>query len=147
MGHGERKVALSGDSVLFHYGPHGQQLVDEGQLAANVYFVTGGSCAPVPGVIERDYFAHCANMPGILANLVRRENVRSVVLGASWPGYSDKGMLIEREGRRLALDTQDGHDAFYANLEDYVRLLQRQGAGIYLMAGCPVTPDSIPARW
>jgi hypothetical protein len=96
----------------------------------------------VPGVIERDYFAHCANMPGILANLVRRENVRSVVLGASWPGYSDKGMLIEREGRRLALDTQDGHDAFYANLEDYVRLLQRQGARIYLVAGCP-----IPARW
>jgi hypothetical protein len=46
-------------------------------------------------------------------------------------------MLIEREGRRLALDTQDGHDAFYANLEDYVRLLQRQSARIYLVAGVP----------
>ena len=147
IGHGERKVALTGDSVLFHYGPRVQQLADEGQLAASIYFVAGGSCAPVPGVIQRDYFAHCANMPGILASLVRRENVQSVVLGASWPGYSDKGMLIEREGRRLALDTQDGHDAFYANLEDYVRLLQRQGARIYLVAGSPVTPDSIPARW
>jgi hypothetical protein len=148
MGHGERKVALSGDSVLFHYGPHGQQLADEGQLAANVYFVAGGRCAPVPGVIERDYFAHCANMPGILASLVRRENVRSVVLSASWPGYRDKGMLIEREGRRLALDTKDGHDAF---LRQSRRLMfacySARAPGSTWWRGCPVTPDSIPARW
>lgn len=56
MGHGERKVALSGDSVLLHYGPRVQQLADDGQLAANIYFVTGGSCAPVPGVIQRGLF-------------------------------------------------------------------------------------------
>jgi hypothetical protein len=41
-----RKVALSGDSILFHYGPHVQQLADDDQLAADVFFVTGPSRLP-----------------------------------------------------------------------------------------------------
>ena len=124
LGHGERKVAFSGDSVLFHYGPRVQQLADEGQLAANTYFVTGPRCPPVPEVIQQDKFARCRNLPGKLIDLVRREMVQSVVLGAAWSDYSAEGMLIEREGRRLPLKTKEGTDAFYANLEDYVRLLQ-----------------------
>ena len=137
LGHGERKVALSGDSQLFHYGPRVQQLADDGQLAANTYFVTGPRCPPVPGVTQRDKFAGCANLPGILVDLVRHENVQSVVLGAAWSGYSDEGMLIEREGRRFTLNTREGMDAFYDNLEDYVRLLQDQGAKVYLVLGVP----------
>jgi peptidoglycan/LPS O-acetylase OafA/YrhL len=137
LGHGERKVALSGDSLLFHYGPRVQQLADEGQLAANTYFVTGPGCAPVPEVIRRDNFARCKNLPGMLVELVRREKVQSVVLGAAWSGYSAEGMLIEREGRLLPLRTKEGKDAFYANLEDYVRLLQGQGARVYLVLGVP----------
>ena len=81
LGKGGRKVGLNGDSLLFQYGPRVQQLATEGQLAANTYFVTGGSCAPVPGIIQRGDFAHCANMPGIFLDVVRRERVRSVVLG------------------------------------------------------------------
>ena len=137
LGHGERKVALSGDSQLFHYGPRVQQLADEGQLAANTYFVTGPRCPPVPGVIQRDKFARCANLPGILVDLVRREKVQSVVLGAAWAVYGDEGMQIEREGSRLPLNTKEGMDAFYANLEDYVRLLQDEGAKVYLVLGVP----------
>jgi peptidoglycan/LPS O-acetylase OafA/YrhL len=137
LGHGERKVALSGDSLLFHYGPRVQQLADEGQLAANTYFVTGPRCAPVPGLIQRDKFARCANLPGILVDLVQREKVQSVVLGAAWTGYGDPAMLIEREGKRLPLNTKEGMNAFYANLEDYVRLLQGQGAKVYLVLGLP----------
>jgi peptidoglycan/LPS O-acetylase OafA/YrhL len=150
LGHGERKVALSGDSQMFHYGPRVQQLADEGQLVANTYFVTGPRCAPVPGVIQRDKFAGCADLPGILADLVRREKVQSVVLGAGWSGYSDEGMLIEREGRRSPLNTKVGMDAFYANLEDYVRLLQGQGAKVYLVLGLPyharLDPSNMVAR-
>ena len=138
IGHGERKVALSGDSMLFHYGPRVQQLADEGQLAANTYFVTGPRCPPVPGVIQRDKFARCADLPGILIDLVQREKVQSVVLGAAWSGYSDEGMLIEREGRRLPLNSKEGMDAFYANLEDYVRSLQGHGAKVYLILGVPL---------
>ena len=138
LGHGERKVALGGDSVLFHFGPRVQQLADEGTLATDTYFVTGPKCAPVPGLIQRDKFARCANLPGILIDLVRREKVQSVVLGAFWSGYRDEAMLIEREGRRFPLNTTVGMDDFYANLEDYVRLLQGQGAKVYLVLGAPV---------
>ena len=60
-----------------------------------------------------------------------------MVLGAIWAGYSDEGTLIEREGRRLLINTKEGVDAFYANLEDYVRLLQGQGAKVYLVLGAP----------
>jgi peptidoglycan/LPS O-acetylase OafA/YrhL len=135
LGHGERKVALSGDSLLFHYGPRVQQLADEGQLAATTYFVTGPRCPPVPKVIQQDKFARCSDLPGKLLDLVLREKVQSVVLGAAWSGYSAEGMLIEREDRRLPLTTKEGMDAFYANLEDYVRLLQSQGAKVYLVLG------------
>jgi peptidoglycan/LPS O-acetylase OafA/YrhL len=150
LGHGERKLVLSGDSQLFHYGPRVQQLADAGQLAANTYFVTGPRCPPVPGVIQRDKFADCANLPDILADLVQREKVQSVVMGAAWSGYSDEGMLIEREGRRLPLNTKEGMDALYANLEDYVRLLHGQGAKVYLVLGMPFherfNPGNMVAR-
>jgi peptidoglycan/LPS O-acetylase OafA/YrhL len=135
LGRGERKVALSGDSQLFHYGPRVQQLADEGQLAANTYFVTGPRCPPVPEVIQQDQFASCGNLTRKLVDLVRGERVQSVVLGAAWSGYSAGGMEIDREGKRLPLNTDEGRDAFYANLEDYVHLLQGEGAKVYLVLG------------
>src|SRR6478672_5118032 len=88
LGHGERKVALSGDSQLFHYGPRVQHLADEGQLVANTYFVTGPRCPPVPGVIQQDKFARCFNLPSLLVDLVQREKIQSVVLAANWTGYT-----------------------------------------------------------
>jgi len=146
LGHGERKVALSGDSVLFHYGPRVQELADEGQLTASTYFVTGPRCPPVPGVIQQDRFASCGNLPDKLIDLVRREKVQSVVLGAFWSGYSAEGMLIEREGKRLPLTTREGTDAFYANLADHVRLLQGEGAKVYLVLGVPNHPRFNPGQ-
>jgi hypothetical protein len=80
----------------------------------------------------------------MLVELVRREKVQSVVLGAAWSGYSTEGMQIEREGKRLLLNTKEGMDAFYANLEDYVRLLQSQGAQVYLVLGVPGHPRFDP---
>lgn len=138
IGRGDRKVALAGDSVLFHYGPRIQQLSDDGRLAANVWFVSGGSCAPVPGIIQRDYFSHCANLPSLLTDLVRREGIQSVVLGASWSGYSGEGLSIERNGRQLSLGTLEGQDAYFSNLEDYVHSLQSLGAHVYIVLSTPV---------
>ena len=124
--------------MLFHYGPRLQQLADEEQLRANAYFVVGPSCAPVPGVIQKDDFARCSNMPSILADLVRNEKVQTVVLGASWLGYVGTELSIEREGMRLPLSSTAGKIAFFANLKDYVRLLQSLGAKVYLVLGAPI---------
>jgi peptidoglycan/LPS O-acetylase OafA/YrhL len=136
LGEGERKVAFSGDSVVFHYGPRVQQLADERQLSSNTYFVTGPRCAPVPGLIQRDKFAACANLPNILADLIKRERVSSVVLGAAWAGYGEE-MQMEVEGRRIPLNTTEGMDAFFASLEGYIRLLQGEGAKVYLVLRVP----------
>lgn len=134
LGRGERKVALAGDSMLQHYGPRVQQLAAEGQLAANTYFVTLPSCAPVPGLIDS---SRCFMMPDLLAELVQREKVQSVVLGALWMGYSGEKTMIERGGKHLPLNTTEGRNAFYSNLEDYVRRLQGYGAKVYLILGVP----------
>jgi len=146
LGHGSRKIAFGGDSIVFQYGPRVQQLEDDGQLAANTYFVSGGRCPPVPGVIQRDEYATCASLPGILVDLVQREKVQTVVLGTAWGGYSEPDMLIEREGRRFPAATREGMDAFFANLEDYVRLLQSEGAKVYLVLGAPVHHRFDPAN-
>ena len=99
LGHGENKVALAGDSLLFQYGPRVQQLADERRLVANTFFVTGPRCPPVPRVTQEDNFARCADLPSILIDLVQREKVQAVVLGAAWAGYRTEGMLIEREAK------------------------------------------------
>jgi len=46
-------------------------------------------------------------------------------------------MLMEVEGRRLPLNTTEGVNAFYANLEGYIQLLQGQGAKVYLVLWAP----------
>ena len=88
-------------------------------------------------MIQQGDFAHCTNMPGILLDLVRREKIDTIVLGASWAGYDGATIQIERDGKRMSLTEPEGMDAFYANLEDYVRLLQGQGAKVYLVLGVP----------
>jgi hypothetical protein len=144
LGYGDRKVALSGDSKLFQYGPRVQQLADEGLLTVKTHFVTGPRCAPVPGLIQRDKFARCANLPSMLLDLVHREKVQSVVLGAAWAGYINEDMLMEVGGKRLPLTTKEGVDAFYVNLEHYVRLLQNQGTTVYLVLASPQHPHFSP---
>ncbi|CAN5193521.1 hypothetical protein BH10PSE11_BH10PSE11_08390 [soil metagenome] len=134
LGHGHRKVALAGDSLLQHYGPRVQQLSDEGLLVANTYFVTLPSCAPLPGIVHA---SRCYRLTSILTDLVRSEKIQSVVLGAAWTGYGGEKQFVERYGERSPLHTLEGKEAFYANLEDYVRLLQGEGATVYLVLGVP----------
>jgi hypothetical protein len=135
IGQGARKVALAGNSAMFHYGPRLQQLADEGRLAVRAYFVTGPACPLVPGVIARDEFANCASVVNRLSALVQREKVQTVVLGPHyWPR---KNAFIEREGKSIPLDEgEEGRRAFYANLEDYVREL-KLNATVYLVLGAP----------
>ncbi len=104
-----------------------QQLADEGRLAANTYFVTGPFCAPVPGITQ-DEFVDCAKVPSRLSDLVRQEQIQTVVLGAAWAAYANKKGSIERNDQRFQLNSGRGRGSLYAKLEDYVRLLRGLGA-------------------
>ncbi|UPJ78574.1 acyltransferase [Bradyrhizobium sp. 183] len=138
IGQGARKVALAGNSAMFHYGPRLQQLADEGRLAVRAYFVTGPACPLVPGVIADDIYAYCANVANRLLELVQREKVQTIVLAPHyWPR---KNAFIERGGKSVPLDGgEEGRRAFYANLEDYVRELSLN-ATVYLVLGAPQSP-------
>ncbi|MFK4511390.1 acyltransferase [Bradyrhizobium daqingense] len=144
IGRGERKVALSGDSLLFHFGARVQQLADDGVLTASTYFVVGPRCPPVPEVIQQDKQARCRRLPEQLLDLVRQEKIQTVVLGAAWSGYGVDDMAIVRNGQRISLGTKEGADAFYANLEDYIRQLQGLGAKVNLVLGMTVHPRFDP---
>ncbi len=146
LGRGDRKVALAGDSTVYHYGPRAQQLADEGRLGASTYFVTAPGCSPVPGIAADDEFVHCANVPKNLGDLVRREKVQSVVLGSILANSPSRRALVKREGRRLPIDTPKGKDAFYTNLEDYVRTLQDLGATVYLIPYSPYSRRFDPTQ-
>jgi len=135
LGSGPRKVVLSGDSLLFHYGPRVQELSDEGRLDAQVIFVTGASCAPLPGLVQKDNFAHCAQMPDLLRQVVAKEKPQNLVLGASWLGYGSPGVEVERNGQRFSMTTDEGKDAFWANLADFIRSFQAEGVTVYLVRG------------
>lgn len=80
-------------------------------------------------------FEGCRELVDFLVDLVRRETIRTVVLGASWNGYGSK--IIERDGRSFQINQREGADAFYANLEDYVSRLQELGAKVYLVLPVP----------
>ncbi|MGY4357706.1 peptidoglycan/LPS O-acetylase OafA/YrhL [Bradyrhizobium sp. i1.3.6] len=141
IGQGDRKVALAGNSTMFHYGPRLQQLEDQGQLAVSAYFVTGPACPLVPGVTARDEFADCGVVVNRLSELVRREKVQAVVISPHyWPR---KHAFIERAGTSIPLEGGDeGRRAFYANLEDFVRELKRN-ATVYLVLGAPQSPTAL----
>jgi len=102
-------------------------------LRANTYFVVGASCPPVPNVVQQGKNAKCIDLPGILIDVVRRERVQSVVLGGFWYGYG-YSQSVERI------------DAFYADLENYVRVLQSLGAKVYLVLPVPNHPHFNPAE-
>jgi len=141
IGSGDRGVALVGNSSMFHYGPRLQQLADDGLLAVEAYFVTGPGCSAVPGVISRDEFVTCANVTKKVDDLVQQQKLQSVVLGPHyWPR---KNAFIEREGQSIPLDGSEiGRQAFYANLEDYVRKLTRR-TQVYLLLGAPQSPSRL----
>ena len=66
---------------------------------------------------------------------MRRETIKTVVLGASWNGYGSK--IVERNGQSFQISQREGADAFYANLEEYVSRLQELGAKVYLVLPVP----------
>lgn len=141
---GGEGVLFTGDSLVFHYAPRVEALFQSGLLRQRTYFVVGASCAPFPGIVQTGYFSHCRELPDLALEVLGREPIRTVVIGASWPGYTGTSMQIERGGRRMTLDDPAGQDAMYANLEDHVRRLVALGLKVSLVLAVPVHQNFDP---
>lgn len=85
----EETTLFFGDSHIEQYGPKVEKFVRENpDISTKVIFVTSGGCPPIPGVLE-DSSIHstCKATREYGLNLIRDNNVRTVVIGASWNGY------------------------------------------------------------
>lgn len=132
IGSGAGSVLFTGDSAIFQYGPRVQALLDRGTLDKTVYFVTGPSCPPVPGIERVGIFAFCNRLATVAVQVIEKHHVGTIVIGASWAGYGGD-MHVIRNGQTLRLGTREGERAFYANLEDEARKLTSSGHHVYLV--------------
>ena len=131
-------VLLVGDSLLFQYGPRVQALADAGRLAGPVWFVTGPSCAPFPGTVRPAPFAHCRDLAGMVRDLMARERIGTVVLGAFWPGHFNPPAQVEIGGQVVAIDGAAARAAVFAHLEAEVARLRGMGVRVVLLLTPPV---------
>ena len=133
LGAGSSAVLFIGDSVIFQYGPRVQQLLDQGRLKKSVYFVVGPSCAPVPGVIRNGLFAMCNHLQSVARRVIAQHRIKTIVIGASWAGYQNGKIDIERNGKRLPMNSAVAINDFYANLKDEVSRLVQSHHRVYLV--------------
>jgi peptidoglycan/LPS O-acetylase OafA/YrhL len=137
---------LVGDSLLFHYGPRAQTLANEGRLTHPVYFVTGPSCAPFPGTLRPAPFAHCRDLAAMVRDLMAREPIHTVILGAFWPGHFNPPAQVEIDGQATPLTTPEAQSAAYAHLEAEITRLRALGLRVVLLLTPPVHPGFDPRQ-
>jgi hypothetical protein len=137
-------VLLVGDSTLFHYGPRAQALHEAGRLAGPVRFVVGPSCAPFPGVVMPPPFTHCTAMPAMVAAALEGGAIRTVVLGAFWPGYLLPGVQVETAAGLVPAGSAP--EAVFAHLEAKVARLRGLGLRVVLLLPSPAHPRFDPRR-
>jgi hypothetical protein len=133
IGHGKDKILFIGDSLAYQYGPRVQELLDQGRLKKNVYFVVGAACPPIPGVFKSGVYAHCKELLAIAGKVMAAESINTIVLAAYWQGNMGYDTYVERAGVRVAMNNPQGPDKFFANLEDEVRGLTQTHHKVYLI--------------
>jgi hypothetical protein len=146
IGHGAQTVIMTGDSLMFQYGPRVQQLLAENRLAKTVYFVVGPSCSPIPGITRTGLFGNCAAMPRITAQLVAAHPGAAIVLGEFWAGNDAADTFITRNGKTQPVTSQAARDAVLANLTDAMRALTASGHPVSLILAQPSGGHFDPAH-
>ena len=135
---------LVGDSTLFHYGPRAQALHEADRLAGPVRFVTGPSCPPFPGVVMPPPFTHCTAMPAMVESALADPHIRTVVLGAYWPGYLLPGVQVQTPTGLVPAATAP--DTVFAHLEAEIARLRARGLRVVLLLPSPAHPRLDPRR-
>lgn len=137
-------LLLVGDSTLFHYGPRAQALHEAGRLAGPVRFVVGPSCPPFPGVVMPPPFTHCTAIPAMVEAALADPRIRTVVLGAFWPGYLMPGVQVQTPSGLVPSAT--AADTVFAHLEAEIARLRARGLRVVLLLPSPAHPRFDPRR-
>ncbi len=149
-----------GDSHVAQYGPRiGSLLADNATRANSVIFVIDGGCLPIPGVFEdHPIHAGCDELRAKGFDLIRQEDVETIVIGADWNDYFlgqtrypkekpvDYDYYFLHDGRKEYFRRGDGKQLTLAALE---RLLSMIGSKkkVYLLLDNPQGNDFDPHRY
>ncbi len=135
---GDESVLFLGDSNVEQYWPRIKRLLDAApDRSRSVYFVTGGSCAPVPA-IENRANPYCQGMIDTAMEVIERERIGSVVLAAQWWAYFDEApdQTFFVNGRSLR--DPDVKQAAFDSLQQMMTRLVRSGHPVSLVLNVPV---------
>ena len=127
-------VLVLGDSHANHFIPFLYELAEEAQL--NVLDYTLDQCMPVFGVRwgRNEYKADmCKGRNDLAKEYISQNNVKYVVLAASWPGEGTTKLFA---GKRLT-DTKEKRALLEARLSDMVAFLSTKNIKVILLEDTP----------
>jgi hypothetical protein len=135
-GQGPGTVLYLGDSQMQQYWPRASQLLAQPAMHRPVVFVTGGGCAPIPGLHALNA-AECHNFTDQLSKLASDSQISTVVISASWLRYFDSDdYQIVGYGRTLC--GSPGWDEGFRRLDGVIRAFTSAGKSVWLVLGMPI---------
>lgn len=138
-------VMFFGDSHMQQYWPRIAQIMREHQAPVrSVVFFGEGGCAPIPDIDRRGY--QCKKFVDSGFARARQADVKSVVVGASWPGLIGRTDLYRadnsREPLNRILDPQQ--EWVFRGLEAQLADLRARGKTIVIVLSSPRSPSFDP---
>jgi peptidoglycan/LPS O-acetylase OafA/YrhL len=139
-------VLFFGDSYIRQYYPRIEYLSRSGTWAGKtLLFETEGGCAPYTGIERRSFPCNAWAQAGY--ELANREDIETIVLGASWIESLDRGDYYRADdSHRVILDLRSPqNDWVFSRIEDNVRGWIAKNKRVYIILANPAGPDADPS--
>ncbi len=137
-------VLYFGDSNIEQYWPRIEHLLSATHAPPSVVFATHGGCPPIPNIREKTH-ADCDGFADAALAYAQRDDIKTVVIAASWLGYFNNSTyyLDGEGGGRLMVGSHAWNAAFTA-LADTMRDLVAHGKSVWLVLNIPSSPQLTP---
>ncbi|MET0267760.1 MAG: acyltransferase family protein [Duganella sp.] len=132
-----------GDSLIQHYGPRLEKVMEsQQQLASTAVFATGGGCPPIIHTVRLPLirFPLCPKTMEAAYDLASQPQVHTVVIGAAWNVHFadwNNEILYDTGKERLPFPSHAAHELAYASFADTVANLRKLGKRVYIVLQPP----------
>ena len=141
------RVLFVGDSHMQHYAARIAAIMSEQRDASrSASFVTEGGCAPIPGITRKS--VDCASFMQRATQAMRAADVSTVVLAASWVGFSQRGdyYRIGDSSRQTFVPMTAATGWVLDQWADQLSTLVRSGKRVVIVLSSPRGPLVDPVR-
>lgn len=141
-GRGPGLTVFLGDSVVEQYGPRIEQSLASPTPFNSVIFATAGGCAPIEKTIRLPQFRFplCPKTLKAAYALANSPEVDTVVIGAAWYGYFNKGqneLLYDDGAVRKAFPDPAAQELAFQSLRDSIAHLRSNNKRVFLILQPP----------